>query len=332
MRVFIAGATGALGLPLVRALVQRDHEVIGMTRSMDKHPLLERLGARAVVADALDATGLAQAVREAAPTHVIHMLTALPKNGPMRAADLATTNTLRITGTANLLEAAIAAGAQRIVGESFTTVYGYGNHGTQTWSEEDGLPPIRETHAGLRPTVEALRSLEAQLLSANQQGRIEAIVLRYGMTYGPETASTLYMLQMLRKRWLPVMRGADALGSWIHTDDVATATVAALERGRPGAIYNIVDDEPVSFNQFVRTAAQAIGAPQPYTLPRWLLSWVAPLLVATLTNRLPLTNTRARRELDWRPQFPSYRQGLEQVARETQAVGEVMRAAPQASR
>jgi len=332
MKVFIAGATGALGLPLVRALVQRGHEVIGMTRSTDKQPLLKRLGARAVVADALDAAGLAQAVREAAPTHVVHLLTALPKNGPMRAADLAATNALRITGTANLLEAAIAAGVQRIVGESFTTVYGYGNQGVQAWAEEDGLPPIRETDARLRATVEALRSLEAQLLSANQQGRIEAIVLRYGMIYGPESASTRSMLQMLRKRRLPLIRDADALASWIHIDDAATATVAALERGRPGAIYNIVDDEPVSFNQFVRTAAQAIGAPQPYALPRWLLSLLSPLMVATLTNRLPLANTRAKRELGWRLQFPGYRQGLEQVARESQAHGEAMRAAPQASR
>jgi nucleoside-diphosphate-sugar epimerase len=318
MKVFIAGATGALGLPLVRELVRRGHQVIGMTRSSKKRPLLEGLGAQAVIADALNAAGLAQAVREAAPTHVVHMLTALPKNGSPHTKDLATTNALRTTGTTNLLEAAITAGAQRIVGESFATVYGYGDQGRQTWTEGD-LPPVHETDAGLRATVEALRSLEAQLSNATEQGRIEAISLRYGMTYGPENPSTLSMLQMLRKRWLPLVRGADALTSWVHTADVATATIAALERGRPGAIYNVADDEPVGFNQFVKAAAQAIGAPHPYTVPRWLLGWLAPFMVAMVTSRLPLANTRARNELAWRPQFPSYREGLAQVAREFQA-------------
>jgi nucleoside-diphosphate-sugar epimerase len=318
MKVFIAGATGALGLPLVRELVARGHEVIGLTRSPAKRSLLENVGARAAVADVFDAAELERAVRAAAPTHVVHMLSALPKNGPLRAADIASTNQLRIVGTANLLRAAIAAGVRRIVGESFSAVYGYGDLGERP-RDEDDLPPIRESDAGARAVVEALRSLEDQLLAANAQGAIESVVLRYGMTYGPENASTLYMIDMLRKRWLPLVRGAKGIGSFIHVDDAATATIAALERGRPGAIYNIVDDEPASLNAYLSALAQATGARRPPALPRWLVGLAAPMATSLAQTRLPLSNARARRELDWRPRFPSYREGVRQVARQVRA-------------
>lgn len=315
MKVFVAGATGALGLPLVRELVARGHEVIGLTRSPAKRSLLENVGARVVVADVFDAPELESAVRAASPTHVVHMLSALPKNGPLRTAEVAATNELRVTGTANLLRAAIAAGARRIVGESFSAVYGYGDLGERP-RDEDDLPPVRETDDGARAVIEALRSLEDQLLAANAQGAIEAVVLRYGMTYGPENASTLYMIDMLRKRWLPLVRGAEGIGSFVHVDDAATATIAALERGRPGAIYNIVDDEPVSLNTYLSALAQASGARRPLAVPRWLVGLAAPLAAGMAQTRLPLSNARARRELDWRPRFPSYREGLRQVVQQ----------------
>jgi nucleoside-diphosphate-sugar epimerase len=178
---------------------------------------------------------------------------------------------------------------------------------------------MRESDTGARAVVEALRSLEEQLLAANAQGTIEAVVLRYGMTYGPENASTLYMIDMLRKRWLPLVRGAKGIGSFIHVDDAATATIAALERGRPGAIYNIVDDEPVSLNDYLIALAQATGARRPLALPRWLVALAAPLAATMAETRLPLSNARARRELDWRPRFPSYREGLREVARQLAA-------------
>jgi 2-alkyl-3-oxoalkanoate reductase len=144
-------------------------------------------------------------------------------------------------------------------------------------------------------------------------------VLRYGLTYGPENPSTLYMLNMLRKRQLPRVRGAKGIGSFIQVDDAAAATIAALERGRPGAIYNIVDDEPVNLNDYLSAFAQAIGARRPLVAPRWLLRMVAPIAVGLALTRQPLSNARARRELDWRPRFPSYREGLQQVARQVQA-------------
>jgi nucleoside-diphosphate-sugar epimerase len=317
MKVFIAGATGALGAPLARELVARGHEVIGLTRSPEKRALIEQLGATAAVADALDAPALEQALRAAAPTHVVHMLTALPKNGPLRPSEIASTNQLRIHGTANLLRAAIAAGAQRIVGESFSAIYGYGDRGERPLGE-DAPASQPEADPELQAVVEALRSLEHQLLEANRQGQIEAIVLRYGLTYGPENASTKYLLGILRKRRLPMLRGAHGLASFIHIDDAASATIAALERGRPGAIYNVVDNEPIGFNDYLGAAAQAIGVRRPLALPAWLLRLAAPTAVAMMQSRLPLSNARARGELGWQLRYPSYREGLRQVVQQLQ--------------
>jgi nucleoside-diphosphate-sugar epimerase len=158
MKVFVAGATGALGLPLVSALVARGHDVTGLTRSQGKRSLLQNLGARAAVADVFDAPALEAAVRAAAPTHVVHMLSALPKNGPLRTADIAATNKLRIVGTANLLRAAIAAGAQRIVGESFSAVYGYGDLGDRPRDEDDLPRCVRPTPARVRSSKHCARS------------------------------------------------------------------------------------------------------------------------------------------------------------------------------
>jgi nucleoside-diphosphate-sugar epimerase len=315
MNIFVAGATGTLGIPLVRELIAQGHHVVGMTRSPEKRPLLEALGATAAVVDARDDEALTRAVRAAAPTHVLHLLTALPKGGPMRAADLTATNELRVTGTANLLRAAIAAGAQRLVAESFVGIYGYGDLGSQPRGEDD-LPPLQGPDAGIRAISGALRSLEQQVLNANASGKIEAMVLRYGMFYGLGNPSTRSLLDMLRRRRLPLPRNTHGLASFIQLDDAVRATIAALERGRAGAIYNIVDDEPIGFADFLIAAALATGAPRPIMLPRWLLSLAAPMGVTTIATRLPVSNARARSELGWRPQFPSYREGVAQLARE----------------
>jgi len=265
-------------------------------------------------------------VREAAPTHVLHLLTALPKNGPLRATDVAATNQLRIVGTANLLQAAIAAGAARLVGESFVMVYGYGDRRARPLTEDE-LPAVPELNPGLRAAVDALRSLERQLLYANDQQQIETVILRYGMFYGAENVATRYIVRELRKRRVPLVRGARGLTSLIHIEDAAAATVAALERGTPGAIYNIADDEPVNFNAFVAATAAAIGALRPFALPSWLLRLVAPVLVDTVSARLPVSNARARRELEWQPRFPSYREGLQQLAGELGGAGAITSAA-----
>jgi nucleoside-diphosphate-sugar epimerase len=177
------------------------------------------------------------------------------------------------------LRAAIAAGAKRIVGESMIFVYGFGDHGEAAKTEGDALQ-TRESNAWLQEIVDGIRSLEDQFLAANNQGLIEAIPLRYGLFYGPESPSTEYILQMLKKRLLPVVSGANGIGSWIHTSDAVSATIAAVERGHPGEIYNIVDDHPIGMNDFLIYAASLMGVKRPFSVPLWLLRWVMPYVAS----------------------------------------------------
>ncbi|HEX7315735.1 MAG TPA: NAD(P)-dependent oxidoreductase [Pyrinomonadaceae bacterium] len=314
MRVFVAGATGTLGMPLVRALVSRGDEVVGLTRSAEKGRVLERAGAGVAIADALDAARLEQAVREAKPDCVFHLLTALPKSAPLRAAHMRATNELRRTGTANLLRAAVAAGTKRVVAESMVFAYGFGDHGAAPKTEADALRE-REPHAWLQETVDSLRSLEAQLLEANARSSIEAVPLRYGFFYSSDTPSTQYMLKMIQRRLFPTAKGARGVASWIHLDDAVGASLAAMERGRAGEIYNVVDDEPVGMNEWILEAARDIGAPRPFSVPLWLLRLLMPYAAAAFDTRLPVSNRKAKAELGWRPQYPSYREGLREIAK-----------------
>lgn len=318
MRIFIAGATGTLGLPLVRALLARGHAVTGLTRSPARGEILARMGAGAAVADALDAAALRRVLGEARPTHVVHALTALPARGPLRATDLTATNALRVAGTGNLLEAAIAAGARRIVGESMIFAYGYGDHGSTPKTETDPLQEV-EPHPGLQPTVNAVRSLESQLSDAHLEGRIETVSLRYGVFYGPDCPSTRVILRLLRWRMIPRVRGSNGVWSFIHVADAVAAAVAALERGSAGRVYNVVDDEPVGMNEFLVRAAEAVGAPRPPFAPEWMMRLATPYAARAVATRLPVCNARAKRELDWTPEFPTTREGLAQVARAARA-------------
>jgi len=295
MNVFVAGGTGAIGAPLVSALVARNHRVFATTRSREKESLIHALGATPVVVDALDAASLEKAVREVAPTHVIHQLTALPKTGPRRASDLEPTNRLRDEGTRNLLRAAIAAGAQRIVAGSFALLA--------------SPPTVADADAAVDRAVVALRSMESQILGAARQGTIESIVLRYGLFYGPGNPATNELIAMARKLMLPRVRNDRGQLPYIHIDDAVTATVAALERGASGGIYDIVDDHPVSMSEMAQTIAEVVGAKKPFAIPSWLPRLVAPYLAQVLSVRLPLSNAKARAELGWRPLYPSIREG-----------------------
>jgi nucleoside-diphosphate-sugar epimerase len=308
MRVFVAGATGALGLPLVRALVARGHHVVGMTRSPSKRDTIARLGAEPVVADALDGKQVETAVRASRPTHVVHALTALPATGPMRISDLRPTDALRTTGTRNLLHAAVAAGARRIVGESMVLAYGFGDHGPVPKVESDFLSH-EQPRPWLRPTVDAVRSMEEQMLAANATGDIEAIPLRYGFFYGP-TGATEYILRMLRRRRMPTIRGIQGAWPYIHMHDAVAAAIAALEQGVPGEVYNVVDDEPVSFNEFLLRAAASIGAPPPRSVPLGVVRLLAPYVAYSVSTRLAVCNAKAKRALGWSLQFPTTREGL----------------------
>lgn len=306
MKVLLAGATGALGMPLVRRLTKAGHEVTGITRTEAGAGVLWDLGASSVIADALDRDGLLRALRDTHADAVIHQLTAL-KRPPMRARDVEQTNRLRVEGTANLLAAAEQIGARRFVTQSFFGGYGF-HDGSRMQTEQDRFAPP----GGKRfdPTWQALRSTEQQVLEAPG---IDGIVLRYGGFYGP--ASIGQMLDGLRKRQIPVPRGGGAYASLVYIEDAAAATVAALERSAPGEIYNIVDDEPVRWGVLVDALVTAFGLPKPWRVPGALLRLAAPYMGGLMTRQsLRLSNAKAKAELDWRPMVPTYREGIEALS------------------
>lgn len=287
--------------------------MVGLTRSPAKRHTLEQMGAGAAVADALDARALEEVLRAAKPDCVVHLLTAIPKSAPLRAAHMRRTNELRTKGTANLLRGAVAAGAKRIVAESMIFAYGFGDHGAKLMTEVDASR-VQMPESGPREVVDALRSLEDQLLAANGRGLIQAIPLRYGLFYGSETPSTKYMVKMIRRRLTPKAAGAGGVVSWIHLTDAVNATVAAIDAGRAGEIYNVVDDEPIGMNEWVMHAARAVGAKPPFSVPLWLLRLAMPFAVTVIDTRLRVGNEKAKRELDWNLQYPNFREGLKEVA------------------
>jgi nucleoside-diphosphate-sugar epimerase len=295
MRIFIAGGTGTIGVPLARALVASGHEVHALTRSPHKAEEIRSMGAVPAVADALDAVALTRVVLNARPTHVIHQLTALPKEGPRRASDLAATNRLRSQGTKNLLDASIRAGARRIVGGSFAPFQ---------------APLPANAPRDVVDGAEALRSMEAQILEASRRGAIEGVVLRYGMFYGPGNPSIAHMIRLLKKRMLPVVRGDKGLLPFIHLDDAVDATIAALERAPASSAYDIVDDQAVSMSEAVMLLAQAAGAPRPIAVPAWVPRLLSPYVAGFMSIRIPLSNAKARADFGWRPRYPTLRDGL----------------------
>jgi 2-alkyl-3-oxoalkanoate reductase len=299
MRVFVAGGSGTIGVPLVRELVRAGHDVFAATRTAGKQSMLSSLGATPIVVDALDAEALERAVRAAAPTHVIHQLTALPRAGARRSSDLEATNRLRDEGTRNLLRASIAAGARRIIGGSFAMI----------GSAMDDAAAAAETLGA----AAAVRSMESQILESSRSGAIDGIILRYGLFYGPGNPATEEMIAMVRKRRLPRVRNDPGRLPYIHVDDAVAATVAALDRGASGSVFDIVDDHPASFSEMITEMAAMAGASRPRTVPAWLLRVVAPYMARLLLLDMPLSNTKARRELGWAPMFPSYREGLRQT-------------------
>jgi len=299
MTVFVAGGSGTIGIPLVRALVAAGHQVTALTRWSSKQGDLRALGASVAVVDALNRDALAAAVQAAHPTHVIHQLTALPKDGPRRSSDLEATNRLRIDGTRNLLEAAIQAGVRRFLVGSFAILSPRGPAGI---SPDDAA-------------AAAVRSMERQVLEASARGALEGVVLRYGLFYGHDAPSTTAMIDMVRKRRLPVIRGDAGQLPVINIEDAVSATVRALDAATPGAAYDIVDDRAVSLTEIVEAIAEYTGSAPPRRVPAWLPRLIAPYMARMTSVRMPLSNAKAKADLGWRPKYATMRDGLAQMLR-----------------
>ena len=307
MRIFVAGASGAVGQPLVRRLAEAGHEVVGMTRTPAKAARLRELGAEPVVADALDRDAVTAAVRAAGPEVVVHQLTAIA-GANLRNLDAAfvLTNRLRTEGTDHLIAAARAAGARRFVGQSFAP-WSYKREGGPAKSEDAPLETSPPKH--VEQTLAAIRHLEAAVTGA--QG-LEGIVLRYGGFYGPGTglARDGEMTEMVLKGRFPVVGGGGGVWSLVHVEDAAEATVRAIERGAPG-IYNICDDEPARVSEWLPALAEAVGGRRPRRMPGFLgRLLLGPAAYAMMTDIRGASNAKAKRELGWTLAYPSWRQGF----------------------
>jgi 2-alkyl-3-oxoalkanoate reductase len=310
MKVFVAGASGALARQLLPMLVEQGHEVTGMTRTPAKQELIGELGGRPAAADALDPEGVAQAVGEAQPEVVIDELTAIDASSFGRSIDkmFAQTNRLRTEGTDHLLAAAKAAGARRFIAQSFAG-WPFERTGGPVKSEDDPLqehPPKT-----VAETLGAIKYLERVVTEAKG---IEGLALRYGAFYGPGTSIALNpdgeQVAMVRKRRFPVVGNGAGIWSFVHIHDAASATAAAIDRGGPG-VYNVVDDEPAPVSVMLPELAKAIGAKPPRHLPRWVGRLLAGEgMTVMMTEVRGASNEKAKRELGWQLRYPSWRLGF----------------------
>lgn len=304
MRVFIAGATGAIGRPLVRRLLAAGHDVTGTTRTQERAAALRAAGAEAVVLDALDAAALREAVLAARPEVVVNQLTDLsaPLNPRRYARWIASTQRLRREATATLLDAARAAGARRIVVQSVSFV----TAAEGPWVHDEEAPLL----TGAPELIEAVAAMEGSVTGA---AGIEGLVLRYGYFYGPGTAFAPggQNAELIAKRRFPIVGSGEGRWSFVHVEDAADATVLALAPGGPTGILNVVDDEPAPMRAWVPALAQALGAPPPRTVPVWLAKLAAgPFAVHGATTMRGASNARARELLGWQPAHASWREGF----------------------
>jgi nucleoside-diphosphate-sugar epimerase len=308
MKIFVAGGTGAVGKRLVPLLLNRGHEVTATTRTPEKAAALGAAGTEPVMVDGLDDAAMTRVMLAARPEVVVHQMTALGNLGSLRNLDreFALTNRLRTEGTEILLRAARAAGATRLVAQSYT---GWPNErsGGRVKTEEDPLDP--NPPRSMSRTLDAIRVLERSVLSASD---LRGTVLRYGSLYGPGTsiAPGGEVLEAVRRRRLPILGDGAGVWSFVQIDDAAEATRIAIEGG-PAGLYNIADDEPAEVATWLPDLASAIGAPPPRHVPVWLGRLLAgEALVLMMTEIRGSSNAKARRDLGWRPRYPSWREGF----------------------
>jgi nucleoside-diphosphate-sugar epimerase len=300
MRVFITGATGAIGAPLVSQLLDRGHTVIGTTRTAAKADALRIRGAVAVELDVLDRRAVREAVAAAQPDAIVHQATALAGVSDFKHFDrsFALTNRLRTEGTDALLAAAAEVGVRRFVAQSFTS-WPYAREGGAVKSEDDRLDP--KPAAQMRESLAAIRYLEEAVVGSG------GIALRYGGFYGsPDDVQ----IALVRKRRFPLVGDGGGIWSFVHLEDAAAATILAVERGEPG-IYNVVDDEPAPVRDWLPELATVLGAKQPRRIPTWLARLAAGESgVVLMTDTRGASNAKAKQELGWTLRFPSWRQGF----------------------
>jgi 2-alkyl-3-oxoalkanoate reductase len=300
MRVFVAGASGALGTRLVPQLIDRGHEVVGTHRSPENAERLRVLGAEPVALDLLDVRAVRKAVLEAHPDAIVHEATALKEIEFSRNFDkvFAATNRLRTEGTDALLAAAAEAGVGRFVAQSYASAR-YAREGGWVKSEDDPLDP--NPPSTTRESMAAMRHLDEAVTAAG------GIALRYGGFYGADNDG---LVEPVRKRQFPIVGNGRGVTSFIHLDDAAAATVLALERGDAG-IYNVVDDEPAPVREWLPALADALGAGPPRHFPRWLARLFAGEMVVRMgTESRGASNAKAKRELGWTLRYPSWREGF----------------------
>jgi nucleoside-diphosphate-sugar epimerase len=308
MKVFVAGASGVIGRPLVRQLVDAGHEVTGTTSKPENTARIEAAGGTPIVCDALDAEAVKAAVRDAAAEVVISQLTRLPREYNPRKIDYGPTNRARAEGGHNLIQAARETGARRFITQSVAFLYA--PEGEMVKDEEgrpwtDAPEPFR---SGAGSTLEHERE-------ATQTPGLEGVVLRYGQFYGPDTyyAGDGNIAEQVRRRRFPVVGRGEGMFSFIHVDDAASATVASLERGARG-IYNITDDEPAPLSVWLPLYAEVLGARRPLRVPTFLARLVAgPFATAFATELRGASNAKAKRELGWQPRYGSWRQGFREA-------------------
>jgi 2-alkyl-3-oxoalkanoate reductase len=309
VKVFVAGATGVIGRRLIPMLVSHGHEVTAMTRSPEKADQIRAAGATPAIRDVFDTEGLRAEVMAAAPEVLVHELTDLPANvDPRKAAEqLEGNDRIRDEGTRNLVDAALAAGVRRIVAQSIAFVYPLGG-GVKTEDDPlfDGAP---------FPWSRTVRAVHALEDAVTKTDGLEGIVLRYGFFYGPGTsyAPGGYQAREVGRRRFPIVGKGSGVFSFIHVDDAAAATVAAVEQGKPG-IYNVVDDEPAPMREWLPVYAKALGAKKPLRVPKLLVRVAAGRYTMQMATGLSgASNARAKDELGWQPRYRSWRQGFREA-------------------
>jgi nucleoside-diphosphate-sugar epimerase len=323
MRVFVAGASGAIGSRLVPQLIDRGHTVVGTFRSPGNGERVRALGAEPVMLDLLDACAVRAAILEARPDAIVHQATALADVRFSRRLDhsFAQTNQLRTAGADALLAAAREAGVRRFVAQSFASLR-YARVGGPVKAEEDPLDP--SPLPSTRETSAAMRYLDETVTAAG------GIALRYGVFYGAPNDG---LIEPVRRRQFPIVGNGGGISSFIHLDDAAAATVLAIEHGDAG-IYNIVDDEPAPVREWLPVLARTLGAKPPRRVPSWLARLIAgDAAVMMGTEARGASNVKAKRVLGWSPRYPSWREGfVAAYAATAQADGHTSRPAAKTER